>query len=74
MLSFHRTKANEQARPMLTIKSVQAETVDPLDMLRMMKQQYPQAWQQVAMEIIVPAPGANGVDRLLNRDGKPEGK
>ena len=47
------------------------ETLEPLPLLRALKQSFPQLWAQVNLEMYVPMPG--GVNRILNSEGKPNG-
>ena len=50
------------------------EQLDPLAMLRLIKAQFPELWQQVHLEITVAeSPKMNGVNRILNAEGNANG-
>lgn len=51
------------------------EQMDALKLMRALHQAFPDAWAQVNLEMVVAKqqPMANGVNRILNADGKPEG-
>lgn len=67
MLQFRFGK-NEAGYPVTLV--TQQEPMDALKLLRAMKNAFPEVWAQVNLEIVVPQKGANGVNRILDAEGK----
>lgn len=61
----------ESGHPMALIGAT--EQMDALKLMRALHQAFPDAWAQVNLEMIVAKqqPQANGVNRILGVDGKP---
>lgn len=64
MLEF-RCGKNQKGQPVLLVQS--QEAIDPVEVLRALKQALPELWQKVHLEMVVPK--ANGVNRILT-EGK----
>lgn len=49
-------KHKETGRDLIMAQINVTEVMDPLDVLRILKKQFPQLWQQVNLEMILPTP------------------
>lgn len=69
MLSIKSIKHPETGRDMIIVEAHIQEVMEPLQLLRGLKAQYPALWQQVTMELHLPPGVAQAADKIVGVNG-----
>jgi hypothetical protein len=72
VINFIKAKHQETGRDFIAADVRVQEVLDPLDLLRGLKKQFPELWKQVNLELILPE-AVQPVNRIAAQNGKRNG-